>query len=86
MQTQFTIEIDKEIFDLAQNNAQQKGKNLVNLIKHYIAMLAKERENLGQSEALPEDLAMFAGKIDVPKDFDYKKCIANQMIEKHVIQ
>jgi hypothetical protein len=82
MGTKLTLNIDKEVTVKAKVYARNAGRSLSDLVENYLKLLTKN-SSIEDSEYTPRVKSLL-GSVTVPKDFDYKNEIADNLINKYL--
>ena len=82
MDTKLTLNIDKEVTVKAKVYARNAGRSLSDLVENYLKLLTKN-SSIEDSEYTPRVKSLL-GSVTVPKDFDYKKEIADNLTNKYL--
>ena len=82
MNTKLTLTIDQKVIEKAKKYAKDKERSLSNLIENYLMALTKESDS-NEIELTPI-VKSLKGSFTAPKNFDYKKELANRLSEKYI--
>jgi hypothetical protein len=82
MDKKLTLNIDKEVTQKAKVYARNAGRSLSDLVENYLKLLTKNSSS-EDSEYSPRVKSLL-GSVTVPKDFDYKNEIADNLINKYL--
>ncbi|MEM6526362.1 MAG: DUF6364 family protein [Bacteroidota bacterium] len=82
MNTKLTLTIEEEIIQRAKKYAKQKGRSLSDIIENYLKVITKE-ETKTDVEITPL-VKSLRGSFKAPKDFDYKKELAKELVKKYL--
>jgi hypothetical protein len=82
MDAKLTLNIDKDVAHRAKVYAKKEGRSLSDLVENYLKLLTKN-STIGDSEFSPRVKALL-GSVNLPKDFDYKKELADALVKKHL--
>jgi Family of unknown function (DUF6364) len=82
MGTKLTLNIDKEVTVKAKVYARNAGRSLSDLVENYLKLLTKN-SSIEDSVYTPRVKSLL-GSVTVPKDFDYKKEIADNLTNKYL--
>ena len=77
-----TLNIDKDIARRAKVYAKKEGRSLSDLVENYLKLLTKNSA-IDDSEFSPRVKALL-GSVILPKDFDYKKELADALVKKYL--
>ena len=77
-----TLSIDKDVARKAKVYARSKGRSLSDLVENYLKLLTKNSD-IEDSEFTPRVKSLL-GSVSLPKDFDYKKEIADYLTKKYL--
>lgn len=80
MTTKLTLTIEQEVIKVAKTYARRKGRSLSDLIENYLKTLTAKTSN---KEDLSPKVKKLMGTIKLPKDFDYKKSLAEELTKKY---
>jgi Family of unknown function (DUF6364) len=80
MTTKLTLTIEQEVIKIAKVYAQKKGKSLSELIENYLKTLTSNK--MHETDISPK-VKKLTGVIKLPKDFDYKKTIVDELSKKY---
>ena len=81
MNTKLTLTIEQSIIEKAKKYARLKERSLSDLIENYLKAITEE---IPADEELPSMLKSLKGSYKMPKDFEYKKELANRLSEKYL--
>ena len=81
MTTKLTLSIDDAVVDSAKKYAQTNGRSLSNVVENYLKTLSAHPKK--EPTLSPKVLKMM-GVIKLPKDFDYKTTIGNELAKKYL--
>jgi hypothetical protein len=80
MTTKLTLTIEESVIKMAKVYSQKKGRSLSELIENYlIALTSKEKNDVELSPRVKR----MKGAIKLPKDFDYKKFMEEELTKKY---
>jgi hypothetical protein len=82
MDAKLTLNIDKDVARKAKVYARNKGRSLSDLVENYLKLLTKN-STIEDSEYSPRVKSLL-GSISLPKDFDYKKELADSLAKKYL--
>ena len=82
MDAKLTLNIDIEIARKAKIYAKKEGRSLSDLVENYLKLLTKN-SSVENSEYTPRVKALL-GSVSLPKDFDYKKELADSIAKKYL--
>jgi hypothetical protein len=82
MDAKLTLNIDKDVARKAKVYARNKGRSLSDLVENYLKLLTKNSA-VEDSEYSPRVKSLL-GSISLPKDFDYKKELADSLAKKYL--
>jgi len=82
MNTKLTLTIEQAVIEKAKKYAKDKERSLSNLIENYLKALTKE-DRPNEIELTPI-VKSLKGSFTAPKNFDYKKELANRLSEKYL--
>ncbi|HEY8935887.1 MAG TPA: DUF6364 family protein [Cyclobacteriaceae bacterium] len=80
MTTKLTLTIEEKVIKTAKSYAQKKGRSLSDLVENYLKTLASKDK---PSEELSPRVKRLVGSVKLPKDFDYKKALEEEIQKKH---
>ncbi len=80
MSTKLTLSLDSKVIESAKRLSKKRGESLSKMVENYLIKISKPiKRNDTKSSVL--ELRGMGGS--VPKDFDYKKEIADYLMEKY---
>ena len=82
MNTKLTLTIEQSVIEKAKKYAKEKERSLSNLIENYLKALTKEGSS--NEIALTPIAKSLKGSFTAPKNFDYKKELANRLSDKYL--
>jgi hypothetical protein len=82
MDSKLTLSIDKDVARKAKIYARSKGRSLSDLVENYLKLLTKNSA-VEDSDYTPRVKSLL-GCISLPRDFDYKKEIADSLAKKYL--
>jgi hypothetical protein len=82
MDAKLTLNIDKDVARRAKVYAKKEGRSLSDLVENYLKLLTKN-STIEDSEYSPRVKALL-GSVILPKDFDYKKELADALVKKYL--
>lgn len=82
MDAKLTLNIDIDIARKAKVYAKREGRSLSDLVENYLKLLTKNSA-IENSEYTPRVKALL-GSVSLPKDFDYKKELAESIAKKYL--
>jgi Family of unknown function (DUF6364) len=82
MDAKLTLNIDKDVARKAKVYAKKEGRSLSDLVENYLKLLTKN-STIEDSEYSPRVKALL-GSVTLPKDFDYKKELADALVKKYL--
>jgi hypothetical protein len=82
MDAKLTLNIDKDVARKAKVYAKKKGRSLSDLVENYLKLLTKNSA-IEDSEYSPRVKSLL-GSVSLPKDFDYKKELADSLAKKYL--
>jgi len=82
MTAKLTLSIDDSVILVAKKYAKMNGKSLSHLIENYLIALSSTELS---SENIDPNISKLMGVIELPEDFDYKKSLTNQLLEKYKV-
>jgi Family of unknown function (DUF6364) len=80
MTTKLTLTIEENVIKTAKKYAQKKGRSLSGLIENYLRTLSADEPD---TDKLSPRVKRLRGSIRLPKDFDYKRSLAQAITEKY---
>ena len=81
MDTKLTLNVDSEVVRKAKSYAKDKGRSLSDLVEAYFKALT--HRNATSDKELTPKVRSLLGSFKVPKDFDYKKELSDQVSNKY---
>lgn len=82
MDTKLTLNVDSELVQKAKSYAKDKGRSLSDLVEMFFKALT-HRKAISDKELTPKVKSLL-GSFKVPQDFDYKKELSDQLINKYL--
>jgi hypothetical protein len=82
MDAKLTLSIDKDVARKAKVYAKKEGRSLSDLVENYLKLLTKNSA-IEDSEYSPRVKALL-GSVSLPKNFDYKKELADALVNKYL--
>ena len=82
MDAKLTLNIDINIVRRAKVYAKKEGRSLSDLVENYLKLLTKN-SSIENSDYTPRVKALL-GSVSLPKDFDYKKELADSIAKKYL--
>jgi len=82
MDAKLTLNIDKDVARKAKVYARNEGRSLSDLVENYLKLLTKNTD-VDHSE-YSQRVKSLLGSISLPKDFDYKKELADSLAKKYL--
>jgi hypothetical protein len=82
MDAKLTLNIDRDVARKAKVYAKKEGRSLSDLVENYLKLLTKNSA-IENSEYSPRVKALL-GSVTIPKDFDYKKELADALVNKYL--
>ena len=82
MDAKLTLNIDKDVARKAKVYARNEGRSLSDLVENYLKLLTKNTD-VEHSE-YSQRVKSLLGSISLPKDFDYKKELADSLAKKYL--
>ena len=80
MNTKLTLSLDSKVIESAKKLSKKRGESISKMVEDYLIKISKPiKHNSAKSSIL--ELRGIAGS--VPKNFDYKKEIADYLMEKY---
>lgn len=80
MTTKLTLTIEQEVIKVAKTYAQRKGRSLSELIESYLKTLTAKTYD---DDDLSPRVKKLIGTIKLPKNFDYKKTLSEELTKKY---
>ncbi|KPK83669.1 MAG: hypothetical protein AMS27_12200 [Bacteroides sp. SM23_62_1] len=81
MDTKLTLNIDRDVLHKAKSYARKRGRSLSGLVENYFKALTGKTE-VSDTNLTPKVKSML-GSYKLPKDFDYKKELSEQLSGKY---
>lgn len=82
MNTKLTLTIERSVIEKAKRYARERERSLSDLIENYLKALTDEMEP--DDMDLSPTLKQLRGSFKLPKDFDYKKELADALAKKYL--
>jgi hypothetical protein len=79
MNTKLTLQLNKEVIELAKQYAKDQNTSLSKLIESILSKLVHEKKEMEISPLVKS----LSGVIDLPADYDYKSEYADYLAEKY---
>ena len=86
MKTKLTLVMDDAVIYNAKKYAKKAGTSLSSMVENYLKALANEKFKNNKNTSpkkLNSVIEKYRGIISLPADYDYKKEIANYLLEKY---
>lgn len=80
MTTKLTLTIEQDVIKIAKVYAEKKGRSLSELIETYLKTLTAKTT---VDDDLSPKVKKLMGKVKLPKDFDYKKSLSEELSKKY---
>lgn len=82
MNTKLTLTIEESVIEKAKKYARKKERSLSDLVESYLKAITKETkiENVKETPIVQS----LKGSFQMPKDFDYKKELAEKLSKKYL--
>ena len=80
MTTKLTLTMEDTVIDSAKKYARGKGKSLSDIVENYLKSITTQEDS---NERLSPKVTELMGSVKLPKDFDYKKDLANALNKKY---
>lgn len=80
MTTKLTLTIEQDVIKVAKTYAHKKGRSLSELIESYLKTLTSKYSD---DKDLSPRVKKLVGSIKLPKDFDYKKSLSEELTKKY---
>lgn len=80
MTTKLTLTIEQDVIKVAKTYAQRKGRSLSDLIESYLKTLTTKSSD---DNDLSPRVKKLRGAIKLPKDFDYKNTLTDELTKKY---
>ena len=81
MTTKLTLTIEQDIIKVAKAYANSKGRSLSDLIESYLKTLTAKAVH---NEELSPKVKRLMGRVKVPKNFNYKKTLEEELRKKYL--
>jgi predicted CopG family antitoxin len=82
MNTKLTLTIEQTVIEKAKKYAKDNERSLSDLIENYLKALTKEGD--ANNVELTPIVKSLKGSFTEPKNFDYKKELANRLLKKYL--
>ena len=82
MSTKLTLTIEKSVIEKAKTYARKSERSLSDLIENYLRILTREDKN--PQVELSANLKSMKGAFKLPKDFDYKENLTEELSKKYL--
>lgn len=80
MTTKLTLTIEQDVIKTAKTYAHKNGRSLSELIENYLKTLVNKEKD---SKEISPKVKRLVGSVKLPKNFDYKKTLEEEIIKKH---
>ena len=80
MTTKLTLTIEQGIIKIAKTYAHKQGRSLSDLVENYLKALV---QNNSKMEEISPKVKKLMGVIKLPKDFDYKKVLGEEINKRY---
>ncbi len=80
MTTKLTLTIEQDVIKTAKTYAHENGRSLSELIENYLKTLVNKEKD---SKEISPKVKRLIGSVKLPKNFDYKKTLEEEIIKKH---
>lgn len=80
MTTKLTLTIEQDVIKIAKTYAHKNGRSLSELIENYLKTLVNKEKD---SKEISPKVKRLIGSVKLPKNFDYKKTLEEEIIKKH---
>ena len=80
MTTKLTLTIEQDVIKKAKTYAHKNGRSLSELIENYLKTLVNKEKD---SKEISPKVKRLVGSVKLPKNFDYKKTLEEEIIKKH---
>lgn len=82
MDAKLTLNIDKDVTRKAKVYAKKEGRSLSDLVENYLKLLTKNSPI--ETSEYTTRVRSLLGSVCLPKDFEYKKVLADVIAEKYL--
>ena len=82
MDSKLTLNVDKDLARRAKIYARSRGRSLSDLVESYFKILTSKATD--NENDLTTKVKSLMGSIKVPKDFDYKADLSDQLSKKYL--
>ncbi len=80
MTTKLTLSIDDAVISGAKKYAKYTGRSLSGIVENYLKTLVSSPP---EDEQISPRILKLMGAIQLPEDFDYKKALQEDLMERH---
>ena len=80
MTTKLTLTIEQDVIKTAKTYAHKNGRSLSELIENYLKTLVNKEKD---SKEISLKVKRLIGSVKLPKNFDYKITLEEEIIKKH---
>ena len=81
MSFNLTVNLDKEVLVLAEQEAQARHTTLTEVVRHQLNVMARNWKDSHAGKAPITD--NLRGSVKLPSDFDEQKILAEELLKKH---
>ncbi len=79
MTTKLTLTLQQSTIESAKEFAEKNGRSLSAIVESYLKILTKKESN----DEISPKVKNLLGVITLPKDFDYKNDLLDEILKKH---
>jgi hypothetical protein len=82
MDTKLTLNVDSDLVQKAKSYAKGNGRSLSDLVEMYFKVLTHKKA--ASDKELTPKVKSLLGSFKVPRDFDYKKELSDQLTKRYL--
>lgn len=82
MNTKLTLTVQKDVIEKAKGFAKAKGRSLSDIVENYLKAITSDDDKVEPLNTPITD--SLRGSFEVPKDFNYKKTLVEELEKKHL--
>ena len=82
MSTKLTLTVEKEVIEVAEAYAKEKGQSLSEMVENYLKLLTTEKRQLNPGQLSPR-VKRLRGIIKTANPINYKEVLAEELAKKY---
>ncbi|MEO0552041.1 MAG: DUF6364 family protein [Bacteroidota bacterium] len=82
MSTKLTLTVEKEVIEVAEAYAKEKGQSLSEMVENYLKLLTTEKRQLKPGQLSPR-VKCLRGIIKTANPINYKEVLAEELAKKY---